>query len=255
MADYAIKNVIQEMLIEHGETQMNKYSLMLVHGISGLREMDLDVSGVPTIVALNIDANTDTVQLPGDYINYVKIGICGADGSVHALGLNASMCLPRSYDACGNPGHSQDSGAVVPVFYGSMDGYADNYRNGEFSGRMFGIGGGLNPNGYYRIDRERWTINLSDYPVGTDHIVLEYISSLKKVGENFMVHPFIVQALKDWMWWKSIVYNPNRSLGEKDMARNEYFNSRRLARKRFNAATQDEYLAALRSGNVAAPRF
>jgi len=103
MADYTLSAVIKEMMIEHGETQMNKYSKFLVIGISGLREYDLDVSGTPTIVALSIDANTDTVQLPGDYINYVKIGIRGPDGNVHALGLNASMCLPRDYDECGNP--------------------------------------------------------------------------------------------------------------------------------------------------------
>jgi hypothetical protein len=256
MALMTIDTVIKELLLEQGDTQMNKYLPYLQRAISGLRELEMDVSGSPTVVELPIDPNTDTANLPGDYLQYVRIGLCGTDGNIHSLGLNAKMCLPRSTNACGTPTTELQTNVAGGWWAsGSWDGYADNFRNGEVMGRMFGIGGGLNPNGYYRIDKERGTINLSSLPENTGHVVIEYLSTLKMVDEKYHVHPFVVDALKNWISWKSIAYNPHRGLGERDMARRDYYTARTAAKRRFNTATFDEWFAALRHGNTLAPRF
>lgn len=255
MADYTLDAIIREHLLDIGDSQLNKYAVTMQRAVAGLRELNMDVSGTPTVVELEINSDLDTVNLPVDYIQYVRIGLCGADGNFHSLGLNGSMCLPRTFDKCSNPTETLNSNAFAGGFIGSMDGYADNFRNGELTGRFFGLGGGFNANGYYRIDKERGTINLSALPAGTTSIVLEYLSSLRRIDGKFQVHPFIIEALKAWIWWKSIYYNPNRSLAEKDMAQRNYYTAKRWARRRFNTATFDEYKAAFRGGDSLAPKF
>ena len=97
-----LDSIVKEYIIESGGATEHNYARLLQLAIKGLREIHIDVSGDPKAVYLTVSDN-DTVNLPDDYINYLKIAVCDSEtGNVHSLGWNKQMCLPRSYDDCGN---------------------------------------------------------------------------------------------------------------------------------------------------------
>ena len=153
-----LDSIVKEYIIESGGATEHNYARLLQLAIKGLREIHIDVSGDPKAVYLTVSDN-DTVNLPDDYINYLKIAVCDSEtGNVHSLGWNKQMCLPRSYDDCGNISRPEnnvnqqgvsDGTSIGGVWLGYDGGFS---RNGEVVGGIFGIGGGANRNGYYRLD-------------------------------------------------------------------------------------------------------
>ena len=92
-----LDQVVREFLIEN-ELPEHKYFQSLQFGISCLRELNLDVTGVPVIVELPV-SDSDTVDLPVDYINYISLGFCDDAGYFRELGKNNKICLNRTvYD-------------------------------------------------------------------------------------------------------------------------------------------------------------
>jgi hypothetical protein len=228
---------------------------MLTIAISGLRELNLDVSGVIKTVVLPVNGN-DTVNLPDDYINYVRIGVCNTnDGDVRSLGYNPKMCLPRKFDDCGNfdrtvPADNQDRETFTGIWNGYDGGF---YRNGEVIGRLFGLGGGNNRNGMYRIDKEMNLIVLQD-PQDSE-IVLEYLGDPRTIDGNHQVHGNIVEALKAWIYWKDIQRNRTYGVGDKEQARVDWVREKGKANRRFKHFNMDEAVASVRKSFKQAPKF
>lgn len=261
---YKLDKVVREYLIESGETGLAKYARAYQSGVSGLREMNMDLSGVVQVVSLPINS-ADQALLPTDYIQYTKIGLVGQDGLVHSLGLNPNINLDLSVNNCGDqqaPTVRQFNPNDFDLLANAdWDGLADNFRNGELMGRFFGIGGGQNPFGYFRIDHRNNVIQLGALSCNGEpnkapqSIILEYIANLDLHEGDYTVHPFLVESIKTWIHWRMIVFDRNRSLGDKDMAKNGFYQQRRMAKMRYGAATADEWLSALRSGNFASVKL
>ena len=269
--DYTLRNIIKEYLIETGDTQLNKYARFYQYGVSGLREFNITSSGILRTANLAIKAN-DTCDLPADYIKYTKIGLIGNDGEIHAMGLNESLSYMEGFNNCGDPQQLTTTTDVVlgdnGDFRGRYRNSGDDFRNGEFMGRMFGFHGGVNPYGEYRIDRDNQVIIIKknrsittkidggqEVSIHIENIAMEYIADIKKIDDDFEVHPFMVEALKSWMFYKSIQRNMTINAGEKDRARRDYYNEERITKNRFNSHTIDEWKTAFRKGNVAAFKF
>lgn len=258
----SLDQVVREMLIEVGESNENKYAKYLQHGISGLREMNMDFAGFPTTVQLPVQT-TDTVNLPSDYINWVRVGAVDAFGNICALGLNPNISLHQKYNSCGvpissvtnsvNASYTVVEGDSLPAAANGWEQYSDSWRNGEMLGRMFGVGGGNSPNGCFTVDKTNNTLVLQDVTV--QNVMLEYLSDLTLVDGHYLVHPFIVEALKCYIFWKAHSRNLRVGLGDKEQARREYFNEYRRATLRFGSASVDEWLRTLRKGVKMAPKF
>lgn len=234
-----LDQLIREYLVEIGEDTTHKYRRFLQYGISGLREFNLDTNGVPTTVILPVNAN-DTVNLPDDYINYIKIAICSDDGNLHALGFNPNMCLPRDLDDCGNEEANTGGGTG-----GIIDSEGGHFLNNEQVGRYFGLGGGTNSHGYYKIDKKNNWISLQNYT--SEEIWLEYLAKIgRDTNGEFQVHPYLEFALKQWMAWLSILRNPRHSVNQEVRAKHNFLSEKRKANKRFGRFTFEEAVQAKR---------
>lgn len=254
--NYTLSSIVDELLIELGESQTNKAARFYQLGLSFLRKTHFNTDGVPKVVELVINDN-DTANLPSDYVRYTRIALC-CGGRLYSLGIDNTLCLNKSYNDCGVPiGHSNqfNSNTNLDIAQGFYTGpfIADNFVNGEFVGRMFGIGADNNCNGYYRIDTENNQILFANL-AQTSSVILEYLADVSAVDEDFQVHPFAVEALKDWMHWK-YKQRCNKPLGEQQLAREDFYNSNRLMRMMFNSSTNDEWVAAFASGNQASPKM
>ena len=192
-----LDELVREYLIEIGEQSLHKKMRYLQFGINGLREFNFDTTGIAKPVVLPVNSN-DTVDLPNDFIDYIRIGICGFDGIIQDLAENKNICFPRATDDCGDilPDEVSGGTVVIDFFEGGQ------FRNNEFIGRRFGQGGGSPGAGSYRINERDGYISLQGLTGA--NVILEYMADIEKNDKgNFTVHPFIVQALKSWMAWQA----------------------------------------------------
>lgn len=132
------------------------YQLRLL-ALQGLKELSFDMLQEVKSVELAV-SSTGTITLPDDYIKYVKIGILGSDGKVHYLGKQDNLNLVSGAAST----DSNDIDDDPAYFYGI--------------GGRYGVGGGTNHNGYYRVNKEDNTISFSSDAIGKN-IILEYISN------------------------------------------------------------------------------
>lgn len=254
MVQYSLDSIVREYLIESGDPNMNRYARIFQIAVAGIRELNMDSSGGVTTIELTV-SDSDAANLPNDFVSLIRVAICDGSGQLKALGRNDNMCLPRSYDVCGNDASCGNADIVdsFGVYFNGLEGYTDNYRNGECVGRMFGIGGGGNIYGSYCIDFDRGTINFGGL-LDTGCVVLEYLSNLSQVNGQYQVHPFIIEALKSWIRWK-VVESKGNNISADQNAERKFYLTEKQAKRRFNNTDIQTWLQAFRSGNKAAPKF
>ncbi len=253
MLNYKVDTIVREYLMEIGDSQFNRYARFYGFATSGVREWNMDLTGLPNCAVLPINDN-DTADLPFDYLNYSFIGLIGADGLMYPLGHRRDIALAKQYDACGNPSPVSSTELIAGNLVGIQpDLYAEHFRNGQLAGKYFGIGGGNNGNGYFRINGNK--IELNGVSIHANEIYIEYITDIRAVNKDYDVHPFMLETLKAWIYWKSIQRDRNYSLGEKAQAKQDYVLSYRVSKKRINSSPLSVWYEAIRSGNKAAPKF
>jgi hypothetical protein len=271
--EYKLDDIVKEFIIEGGNAQMNKYPRFYTIAVSGLRELNMNQSAILRTIEMPIKQNM-TCDLPLDYLQYSRIGVLDANGCLKSLAQCDCMSFLQSYNNCGEPEVlrpyttsviSTTDGSVSDVTTSSsvssssngvaFNPYGGNYRNGEFMGRMFGVGGGGSPYGEYRIDRENHILLVSNLMAGTYSIVMEYYADIENINGDFDVHPFIIEPLKAYIYWRSIQRDRNRSVSDKKQAKRDYDIAARWSKKRFTSSTITEWMQAFRSGNNASVKW
>jgi len=251
-----LEKVVRELLIETGRTE-HRFFQALQLGISCLRELEFDVTGSPVIKELPV-TELDTVNLPDDYLNYIRVGFTNKHGYFQELGRNKNISLNRTLDDCGTRikkkiDNSDPDYAYNAAFSGTEYGSA-HYRNNENIGRYYGLGGGTNANGSFKIDKNYQQIQLDCY-IGGDTITLEYLADPNKTNGEFDVHPFAVETVKAWIDWKLNENNPNVSIAVSQSKKMLYGSNKKLLRSRMASMSVQDMLQAFRKGNKASPKF
>ena len=161
--DYTtIEEVINDFQLMIDDTSYEKeaqiYQLRLL-ALQGLRELTFDVEQRVKTSTMTVNSTTLQCTLPDDYVKIIKIGFKGEDDEVHPLGYKSNLSLDASVQSVIND-----------------DPYDENnpYYHTEV-GRKYGIGGGQNTLGYYRLNRQDGTINFSSNVAGKT-VFMEYIS-------------------------------------------------------------------------------
>ncbi len=251
---YTLTDIVNEYLVDIGAGQSNLFGRLYNYGVGFLRKKHFDVTGFPKIIELDIDSN-DTAPLPIDYVNYMRIALC-TNGRLISLGQNPNICLNQTYDECGNAISSQTNTNSNNLGTFGILGrplIADNFRNGEFVGRLFGIGGEGNSIGEFRIDKTNAQIQFSGL-LQTSSIILEYMSDVNVQNGDFEVHPFAIDALKMWIRYQYKM-NADKPGGEQELAWKYFKIQNTLMKKRFGNSTLADWQAAFRSGDMAAPKM
>lgn len=239
--------IVREYISEQRES-LHGYDRFLGYAISGLRECHMDFSGTPKRVFIDIDTRNYTAPLPNDMISHVFIGLC-ENGQVKSLGLNPKMCTPHTYSDCGELQTQVTNGSNGDMVYTS-----GKSRNNENLGGMYGLGGGQNQNGYYKIDLEKNIIALQNLGSTVTQIVLEYIADPTDPNSDTEIHPYDIETIKAWMYMKDIS-KKRIPLGEKQLARQVYREERRKSMRRHASFTIDEALQSIRKANKLSPKL
>lgn len=247
-------DLVREYIIETGSMKQ-MYQRYYALGVSGLRELQMDYSGVPQIATITINS-AGVAQLPTNYIRWNRVCIVDGFGVLHALAENNDINLKLKNNDCGVP--VKPTGAFVesPFWWQqSTTFYADTTVNGEEVGNLFGLSGGQNAYGNFRIDERSGTIVFNNLFNGLHTFVMEYLGKIAAVDDDYYVHPYEIQAVKDWISWRKIATDRNYTANEKAMAKQTYGASVTTANRRFKNETIGEWLTALRSSNTAVPRW
>lgn len=161
--DYTtIEEIINDFQLMIDDTSYDKeaqiYQLRLL-ALQGLRELTFDVEQRVKTSTHTVSSNNLDINLPSDFVKLLRIGYKGDDDEIHPLGYKSNLSLDATVQS------------VI-----SDDPYDENnpYYHTEV-GRKYGIGGGQNTLGYYRVNRQDGTINFSSNVAGKT-VFMEYIS-------------------------------------------------------------------------------
>ena len=157
-----IEEVVNDFQLMIDDTSYDKeaqvYQLRLL-ALQGLRELTFDVEQSVKTTTMVVDSTTLQVTIPADYVKVLRIGYKGDDGEFHSFGTNPNLSLDSSVSAQVNDDLYDENN---PYFHTDI-------------GKKFGVGGGVNSLGYYRINRSDNTINFSSGVAGKT-VFMEYIS-------------------------------------------------------------------------------
>lgn len=220
--------------------------------VRAFRELYFDV--VKEIKAISLELSPQlNVVLPPDYINYVRISWVDDQGMLHPLAENTETSIAATYlqDSKYNLLFDSPTGRVLeskinPIIKKETDtNYPDNsysfYRSSSFRPNKDLSKTYLN--GSYKIDTNNGYITFGSEVFGKS-VVLEYLSD----GSYFdadsedvrRINKFAETAVYDWIYWKLIERRRNVPANEKARARREWFNSRRIAKRRINTIRAEE---------------
>tara|TARA_E500000318_G_scaffold108077_1_gene118253 strand:+ start:8499 stop:9338 length:840 start_codon:yes stop_codon:yes gene_type:complete len=238
--------------------------------LRGIREFGFDVSSRIRSLKRTVASN-NTVTLPDDYVDIVKLGVVGEDGVVHVLGqnkninysqkletpnttadsnngplnINANLILDREDDKSSTSGtDSTDNDFDYYVF--------QNYLYQGGLGRLYGVGGG-HLRGEYRINLDQNRIEI-DTESSVSEVVLEYVADEAR-STNPVIHVYIEEALRSYMYYKLCERKSTVPANEKARARAEYYNERRKAKARLSNFSKDEALKTIRKNFKQAPKY
>ena len=238
--------------------------------LRGIREFGFDVSSRVRSLKRTVASN-NTVTLPDDYVDLVKIGVVGEDGVVYILGQNKNINYSQKMES---PASTSDS-ANGPLNIGanligdreddkgstsgsnSIDNDFDyyifqNYLYQGGLGRLYGIGGG-HLRGEYRVNLDQNRIEI-DTESGVSEVVLEYVADEAR-STNPVIHVYAEEALRCFMYYKLCERKSTVPANEKMRARAEYYNERRKAKARLGNFTKDEALKTIRKTVTQAPKY
>ncbi len=241
--------------------------------LRGIREFGFDVTSKIKSIKRTVQSN-DTVTLPDDYVDLVKIGVVDNDGLLYVLGQNKNLNYSRKYTTAQNTANSEagpldiddniiidreDSKSATGGNSGNVDvvdGFDSyifrNYIYENSLGRLYGMGGGQQE-GDYRINLDQNRIEL-EVNSGVTEVVLEYIADEARSTDP-VVHVYAEEALRAYIYYKLCERKSTVPANEKARARAEYYNERRKAKARLSNFSKEEALRTIRKNYKQAPKY
>lgn len=229
MTQYTLDSIVRSYLIDRGQDSMHEYPRTLKAAISTLKDLHYDVSGVPKVEVLTVEDN-GRATLPPDVIRVIRLGFSDGNGRYVEIYTDDNLIVNAqgSYNTETNQNQVQSANIGAPFNVTPVD-YSSMFRNGQALGRWYGNKGG---GAYtYRMDWDRGLLEFSSNVGG--QVIVEYLSDPNKVGAEYMVHPFLVDAIEYGIHYRLMKFKRSYSLSERQIARSDYLNAKHHAKVRF----------------------
>lgn len=244
--------------LNEAEISQNKATRLLDIGKRGVMDLHMDVSGLPTTIELDFDANTLTSSLPPDYITYRRIGY-ERGGVIIPFAQNPRIkfysdnggCLPANQNKNIDTITGLATGVPQYPYWGGY-GISRIAPNGLYGG-FSNLGGSASYSCDFNIDELNGFIQYGCNPNVT--IIMEYLANPKTINGEYQIHPYDAPALLAWLAWRDIENKRGASLGERDMKKRDYYRERGEARKRHYQISLAKAYQKVRQTNKSAPQF
>ena len=126
-----LSQIIKDFIItSDGDDYANNVSDSALRNFAlrGIREIGFDLGKKVKSLKLSINSNNNTVSLPDDYVDVIKVGIVGQDGILYVFGQNKNINMSRrlqtsddtSLDDAGKYGGTLPAGVTDETIKGSL---------------------------------------------------------------------------------------------------------------------------------------
>lgn len=269
----SLRQIIDDFIITmDGDDYISNASDVAIRNIAlrGIREFGFDVSSRVRSMKRTIESN-NTITLPEDYVDLVKIGVVDSDGIIRVLGQNKNINYSRKRLGLGQESMSSQGPLNIKANLitdredakgatagnsadgGDLDYYIfENYIFQGGIGRVYGTGGGHGV-GEYRINLDQNRIEI-DTQSNVTEVVLEYVADEAR-STNPVIHVYAEEALRSYIYYKLCERKSTVPANEKARARREYYNDRRLAKARLGNFSKEEALKTIRKNYMQAPKY
>jgi len=241
------------------------------HALRGIRELGFDV--VSRIKSLKLDVNkaNNTVALPDDYVDMIKLGVVDGDGVLRVFGENKNINYSRKVSSPTSTSDSEegplniesnlisnreDDKSSTAQDVNTADDYDyyvfENYIFNGSIGRIYGVGGG-HREGEYRINLDQNRIEI-DTNNAYSSIVMEYVADEAR-STNPVIHVYAEEALRAYIYYKLCERKATVPANEKSRARSEYYNERRKANRRLSNFSKEEAMRITRKNFKLSPKY
>lgn len=241
------------------------------HALRGIRELGFDV--VSRIKSLKLDVNktNNTVALPDDYVDMLKLGVVDGGGILRIFGENKNINYSRKISSPTSTSDSdqgpvnieanlinnrEDDKSSTTQDVNTADDYDyyvfENYIFNGSIGRMYGVGGG-HREGEYRINLDQNRIEI-DTSNAFSSVVMEYVADEAR-STNPVIHVYAEEALRAYIYYKLCERKSNIPANEKQRARSEYYNERRKANRRLSNFSKEEAMRITRKNFKLSPKY
>ena len=279
-----LSQIIKDFIItSDGDDYANNVSDSAVRNFAlrGIREIGFDLGKKIKSIKRTVDTTNDTVALPDDFVDLLKLGIVGADGIIHVLNQNKHINYSRQIqqDTDSETSVVSDTTDVEDSQSGPLNIEANEILDREASkssttgatasddqdfylfqnylyqgglGGLYGVGGG-HAVGEYRLnlDQDRIELKMSG---SFSEVVLEYVADEARSTDP-EVHVYAEEALRCYIYYKVVERKSSVPANEKSRARAEYYNERRKANSRLSNFTKEEALSTIRRNFIQAPKY
>ena len=126
-----LSQIIKDFIItSDGDDYANNVSDSALRNFAlrGIREIGFDLGKKVKSLKLSINSSNNTVSLPDDYVDVIKVGIVGQDGILYVFGQNKNINMSRrlqtsddtSLDDAGKYGGTLPAGVTDETIQGSL---------------------------------------------------------------------------------------------------------------------------------------
>jgi hypothetical protein len=229
-----LKDVVKEYMLMRGLDSMHMFPKYLQYGISAMRDMHFDVSGVPNAATISLQEGSSAVVLPENLVKLLRVGMVNSEGMIVEIHPTDKLVVGTdgAYSQS-NPNRAINATDSYSLGAYSTPDLSTHVTRGEVYGRYYGNEGGSVYK--YRLSRSQNVIQFSSNVSGD--IVIEYLASPEKVDGQHMVHEFIVNAVHAYIDWASIKFKRNIPANEKVRAHSYYVTEKHNSRVRFMTLT------------------
>lgn len=255
----SISDIVQDIMfsIEDDDFLSNTSEVLLTnYARRGIKEMDFDFGQHIKSIKYTVNTATQTLDIPSDCVDVVKIGVVGSDGMVYVLANNKNINYSHTQPSTAGtdstpdktptatPGGSSDSEFDQFVFH-------NYFANGTY-GQLYGLGGGQRY-GEYRVNWHQGRIEFSSTNDLTE-VVLEYLTD-NYLDSSPNIHTYAEEALRAYIYYRLIERKASVPMGEKQRARKEYYNELRKAKARLSSFTKEDALQVIRKNFKQSPKL
>lgn len=263
----SLENIISNYLMGTSSddfTSLEPRHKVLYQARRAFRELYADVMQEVRGIELDLSP-TLMVTLPPDFVNYVRISWVDAAGQLHPMAVDNTMSLAQVYLQDHNYELLfDDEGCVLQSHNTGLDVAEADTLSAEARNRYQICGtpefqpnrdfSNVFTNGRVKLNKTEGYIQFGSEVFGKS-VVLEYISDGLFVGcenraeQDLRIHKFAESAVLDYIYYELIKNRRNVPANEKARARKEYFNNRRLAKRRLSTLRKDEMLQVFKGAN------
>lgn len=246
MTLYTLDNIVRSALADK-QYPMHFYLQYLTYAVDCLRQLNMDTLQNMKSVRLPINSYK-AATLPNDYVDYIRVGNEVGQYITPWGEKKNSYNRLNKFDSEGNKIAYGDIEAQNGILPNNWEGFwYTNYINdkGEHLGRIFNNMPGFRDS--FVILRERNEIQLDVSYTGKE-IVMDYITDGLSVDASNSVHPYAVDAIKAYIFFKQKEHGRQFTLAEKADAENKYYNQLRILRARLNNIGVNDIRRSLAKG-------